>query len=233
MPKSISKNTFHHVFILIQPGNQAVFTPLQAGLNSDLKKYHSFFFMTVANTNHWQMIPQNNTYDPNKYHIYREWPSPSPHPHKTHILNRHVKYSEVRVMFNFNGNFNAQMADSYFLLAFIDQESSHIVWWFLSVRVYKPASESRAWNPCLRDIISRNDTVPSSNLKIKIKPPHDETNKMACAPSEDSDKPGHLPSLIRVFAVSMKKTWVLSYPLSAQRWPWSDWVDAQADRSLR
>ena len=72
MPKSISKNTFHHVFILIQPGNQAVFTPLQAGLNSDLKKYHSFFFMTVANTNHWQMIPQNNTYDPNKYHIYRE-----------------------------------------------------------------------------------------------------------------------------------------------------------------
>ena len=31
--------------------------------------------------------------------------------------------------------------------------------------------------------------------------PHDKTNKMVCAPSEDSDKPGHLPSLIRVFAV--------------------------------
>ena len=38
-----------------------------------------------------------------------------------------------------------------------------------------------------------------------------------CAPSEDSDQPGHLPSLIRVFAVRMKKAWVLSYPLSAQR----------------
>ena len=25
--------------------------------------------------------------------------------------------------------------------------------------------------------------------------PHDKTNKMACAPSEDSDQPGHLPSL--------------------------------------
>ena len=37
-----------------------------------------------------------------------------------------------------------------------------------------------------------------------------------CAPSEDSDQPGHPPSLIRVFAVRMKKVWVLSYPLSAR-----------------
>ena len=54
-----------------------------------------------------------------------------------------------------------------------------------------------------------------------------------CAPSEDSDQPGHPPSLIRVFAVRMKKAWVLSFPLSAQRRLWSDWVDAQADLSLR
>ena len=53
-----------------------------------------------------------------------------------------------------------------------------------------------------------------------------------CAPSEDSDQPGHPPSLIRVFAVRMKKPWVLSYPLSAQRRLWSDWADAQADLSL-
>ena len=32
-------------------------------------------------------------------------------------------------------------------------------------------------------------------------PPHDKTNKMACVPSEDSDQPGHSPSLIRDFAV--------------------------------
>ena len=43
-----------------------------------------------------------------------------------------------------------------------------------------------------------------------------------CAPSEDSDQPGHPPSLNRVFAVRMKKAWVLSYPLSAQRRPWSE-----------
>ena len=63
-----------------------------------------------------------------------------------------------------------------------------------------------------------------------------------CAPSEDSDQPGHPPSLIRVFgmpsliwvfAVRMKKHWVLSYPLSAQRRLWSAWADAQADLSLR
>ena len=54
-----------------------------------------------------------------------------------------------------------------------------------------------------------------------------------CAPSEDSDQPGHPPSLIRVFAVRMRKAWVFSYPLSAQRRLWSDWADAQADLSLR
>ena len=38
-----------------------------------------------------------------------------------------------------------------------------------------------------------------------------------CAPSEDSDQSEHPPSLIRVLAVHMKKAWVLSYPLIAQR----------------
>ena len=35
-------------------------------------------------------------------------------------------------------------------------------------------------------------------------PPRDKTNKMARAPSEDSDQPGHPPSLIRVFAVCLR-----------------------------
>ena len=68
--------------------------------------------------------------------------------------------------------------------------------------------------------------------KKVIEPPHDKTNKMVCAPSEDSDQPGHLPSLIRIFAVRIKKAWVLSYPLSAQQRLWSDWAAAQADLSL-
>ena len=47
------------------------------------------------------------------------------------------------------------------------------------------------------------------------------------------DQPRHPPSLIRVFAVRMKKAWVLSYPMSAQRRLRSDWANAQADLSLR
>ena len=53
------------------------------------------------------------------------------------------------------------------------------------------------------------------------------------APSEDSDQPGHPPSLIRVFAVSMKKPWVISYLLSTHQRLCSDWADVQADLSLR
>ena len=66
-----------------------------------------------------------------------------------------------------------------------------------------------------------------------IEPPYDKTNKLPCAPSEDSDQPGHPPSLITVFTIRMKKAWVLSYSFSAQRRLWSDWANAQADLSLR
>ena len=66
----------------------------------------------------------------------------------------------------------------------------------------------------------------------KNEPPHDKI-KMVCAPSEDSDHPGHPPSLIRVFAVRMKKHWVLSYPLSAQQRLWSDWADGFVTRQFK
>ena len=53
-----------------------------------------------------------------------------------------------------------------------------------------------------------------------------------CAPSEDSDQLGHLPSLIRVFALRMKKAWILSYPISAQRRFWSDWAEGRMPRLI-
>ena len=56
-----------------------------------------------------------------------------------------------------------------------------------------------------------------------------QNQQRGCAPSEDSDQPGHPPSLMRVFAVSMKKAWVLSYPSSTQGSLWS----VQSDLSLR
>ena len=36
--------------------------------------------------------------------------------------------------------------------------------------------------------------------KIQYKPPHDKTNKMACGLSKDSDQPGRMTRLTRVFA---------------------------------
>ena len=42
----------------------------------------------------------------------------------------------------------------------------------------------------------------------------DKTNKMTCAPSEDSDQSGHPPSLIRVFVARMKKQLVISYVIA-------------------
>ena len=59
-----------------------------------------------------------------------------------------------------------------------------------------------------------------------------QNQQSECAPSEDSDQPGHPPNLIRVFAVRLKKPWTLNYPMSAQRRLWSDWADAQADLRL-
>ena len=56
--------------------------------------------------------------------------------------------------------------------------------------------------------------------RLTFEPRHDKTNKVTVLPVK-TDQPGHPPSLIRVFAVRMKKAWVLSYPLSAQRRLWS------------
>ena len=52
---------------------------------------------------------------------------------------------------------------------------------------------------------------------------------MICVPSEDSDQPGHPPSLISAFAV-----WVAKGPkfLQADSKDRSDWASAQADLTL-
>ena len=45
---------------------------------------------------------------------------------------------------------------------------------------------------------------------IKFVPPHDKTNKMTCAPSEDSDQPWHPPSLIQ--SLSLCAQWEAKDP---------------------
>ena len=81
---------------------------------------------------------------------------------------------------------------------------------------------------CLPWSTSQNTKNQYSNNE----PPHDKTNKMIYAPSEDSDQPGHPPSLIRVFAVHSVGSWGPNLSSCGQWRLWSDWTDAQADLSL-
>ena len=53
-------------------------------------------------------------------------------------------------------------------------------------------------------LLRKSDGEFSVNIEAEIsEPPHDKTSKMTRAPSEDSDQPGHPPSLIRVFTVRL------------------------------
>ena len=69
-------------------------------------------------------------------------------------------------------------------------------------------------------------------IYLLIEPPHDKTNKVTVRSAKTQISLGIRP-VWSVFACRIKKPWVLSYPLSAQRRLWSDWADAQADLSLR
>ena len=63
---------------------------------------------------------------------------------------------------------------------------------------------------CFAKFIFR-DIVFSVSRKTSNEPQHDKTNKMTCVPCEDSDQSGPLK----------------------HREDWSDWVDRQADQSIR
>ena len=68
------------------------------------------------------------------------------------------------------------------------------------------------------NLSDRSVSIPISNIWAMTW----QNQQNECAPSKDSDQPGHPPSLIRIFAVRIKKAQALSYPLSAQRRLWSD-----------
>ena len=61
----------------------------------------------------------------------------------------------------------------------------------------------------------------------------EETYLLTCAPTEDLNQPTHPHSLIRVFAVRMRKLYILGYPKCAQWRFWSDCANVQSDQNLR
>ena len=77
-----------------------------------------------------------------------------------------------------------------------------------------PSQESTDILPTTSSDTTTTTRGPSTNTPQPAQPVQEQPH-MTCAPSEDSDQPGHPPSLISVFAVRKKKAWVLSYPLSA------------------
>ena len=67
------------------------------------------------------------------------------------------------------------------------------------------------------------------NEKMLYEPRHDKTNKVTVRPAKTQISLGVRP----VFAVRMKKAWVLSYPISAQRRLWSDWAELPNKRTAK
>ena len=136
--------------------------------------------------------------------------------------------------------------ESYLVKISEDTFSRDVAQLIDSNQVYRAVKGHISWNS--RDHMTKMAVTPVYCYKYSFPESNDrwywilafsiwaatwQNQQSDCAPSEDSDQPGHPPCLIRVFAVCMKKPWVLSYLLSAQRRLWSDWADAQADPSLR
>ena len=89
------------------------------------------------------------------------------------------------------------------------------------------------WEIQSKGLVKSNVILHPWQRTGKNEPEHDNSYKMTCASSEDSDQPVHSPSLIRVFAVRKKIAWALGYHLSAQQTLCSVWADAQSDLSRR
>ena len=96
-----------------------------------------------------------------------------------------------------------------------------------------PPSYSRKTSPAPLPLFYPRKIDLLSSVFLFVHMSHDMTKPTKWLCAQRRLRSSLMPRLIRVFAVRMKKPWVLSYPLSAQRRLWSDWADAQADLNLR
>ena len=88
------------------------------------------------------------------------------------------------------------------------------------VRSYPLSAQRRLWSDWADGIVEHFKDKEESRLMKKKKKWHVRPAKTQISLS--------IRPVWSVFAVRMKKAWVRSYPLSAQRRLWSDWADAQA-----
>ena len=86
-------------------------------------------------------------------------------------------------------------------------------------------------NQRLLDSQSDSLSMLGTQLQGIHEPPHDKTNKMACA--QRRHRSACASAQTDQSSLSAWRNIGSSYPLSALRRFWSDWADAQADLSLR
>ena len=106
------------------------------------------------------------------------------------LIPRDIGYSRTGVRYM---NINCSVTSNYSWRCPVDNSSLYV--------------NQFSWQWKISGIIERES---GSHLLIYTWAAPWQTKKMACAPSEDSDQPGHPPSLIRVFAVRMENTWILN-----------------------
>ena len=122
------------------------------------------------------------------------------------------------------------MHDPYIELAYETDRQTEIYWY------YTHGLTADILNTSSSELQSFSSFLSSKLLthwyEIWYEPPREKTNNVVVRPAKTQVSLGIRP-VWSVFAVRMKKAWVLSYLLSAQRRLWADWVDAQVDLSLR
>ena len=73
--------------------------------------------------------------------------------------------------------------------------------------------KSNTWSKVSASLPWLADHLYVTELFTKIiEPQHNKTNKITCAPSDDSDQPVYPLCVIRDFTVHLKKHWVFGYP---------------------
>ena len=96
-----------------------------------------------------------------------------------------------------------------------DEKCHNLMSWLILASADKNTRTIENENQCCSLWNDVRTIEPSHEIMAKVYMRRYKTNRMTCAPSDDSDQPGHPFSLIRVFTVRIKKHWILSYPLSA------------------
>ena len=164
---------------------------------------------------------------------------------RNRFVVHNIPYSQIWFSFIYRFCFDFNLSVSVFLkflsmLISLETATEHLICYKLTNNnnkmfhlqitwVKKDLQMKRGVNSKLSVVLQSLQIV----MLIRNEPPHDKTNKMAYLPSEDSDQPGHSPSLIRVFTVRLMASYGPKLSSYVQQRLWSDWVDAQADLSLR